>query len=64
MVWYVIAQTRDDKANKVEEKVVCTITASDFSEAQRRVEQIWPGPEFAVRVTDKPPTEMRTTRNP
>jgi hypothetical protein len=61
MVWYVIAQTRDEKANKVEEKVVCTITASDISEAQRRVQQIWPGPEFRLRVTDKLPVTMPTT---
>jgi hypothetical protein len=34
MVWYVIAQARDDKTNKVEEQLVCTISASEISEAQ------------------------------
>ena len=62
MVLHVIAQARDDKTNKVEEQLVCTISASDISEAQRRVELLWPRAKFEIRVTDKWPAA--TTRNP
>jgi hypothetical protein len=57
-----IAQARDDKTNKVEEQLLCTISASDISEAQRRVELLWPQAKFAIRVADKWPAA--TTHDP
>jgi hypothetical protein len=57
MVWYVTEHAFDDKTNKLEERVVCIIAASDISEARRRVAKIWPDSSF--RVSDKPPVPDR-----
>ena len=57
MIWYVIEHAFDDRTNKVEEKVVCIIAASDISEARRRVAKLWPDSSF--RVSDKPPMADR-----
>jgi hypothetical protein len=57
MFWYVIEHAFDDRTNKVEEKVVCIIAASDISEARRRVAILWPDCSF--QVSDKSPAPDR-----